>query len=343
MTTFQCVNGHKSTISSVKCAACGEAVSESFSNLAGTSSIDVSKSSVKLNSLMNNRQFLLTTSIVGALAIALVALARPLFVRNQPSAEVAPIAPTSVARPPIVTPSPDMSLNAPELSVPGEPLQGPFTIARVLAADTIDVISEDGVIHRVRLVGIDAPSEDQAAGVQQCGGSDSLYTANQIFSYPNLKVMLEPDSSWPKTDEFGNEYFYIWLGEELYTVNLIASGDAIEFPKHGPYRHQDAHLKAQQNAKGNGETGVAAGLWKKCPGDNKAGYGLTADADTWTLATVPFLPGQGETVIECHPSYIGTCLDPKTGDYNCGSQPVLVVGPDVYRLDGDNDGVACEQ
>ena len=343
MSTFQCANGHRSTISSSRCAACGGEVSEIFTNSPDAFTSHGSKSESKFTLLIKNRRVVITASFIGVLGIAFAAFIRPQFAKTQPSASLATVAPTSVASIPVVTPTPVISSNITETPVPGEPLQGPFKIARVLEADTIDLMSADDTVHRVRLIGIDSPSADQVGGVQQCGGSDSTSKANQILSYPNQKVMLEPDSSWPKTDEFGNEYFYIWLEEELYTVNLIKSGDAIEFAKHGPYRHQDAHLAAQQKAMNTGDPGAAAGLWKNCPGDTKTGFGVAADADSWSLATIPFLVGQGEKAIECHPSYIGTCLNPKTGDYNCGSQPILVIGPDVYRLDGDNDGIACEQ
>lgn len=49
----------------------------------------------------------------------------------------------------------------------------------------------------------------------------------------------------------------------------------------------------------------------------------------------------------CHPSYT-PCL-PLVDDLNCsdvvalGAAPVTVIGPDDYGLDGDNDGVGCEQ
>jgi len=53
----------------------------------------------------------------------------------------------------------------------------------------------------------------------------------------------------------------------------------------------------------------------------------------------------------CHPSYEGACLDPNAFDYDCaggsGNGPlytcrVRVVGPDVFGLDRDKDGVGCE-
>ena len=54
---------------------------------------------------------------------------------------------------------------------------------------------------------------------------------------------------------------------------------------------------------------------------------------------------------DCHPSYNGACLKKGVGDYDCaggtGNGPnytgrVDVVGPDVFGLDRDRDGVGCE-
>ncbi len=54
---------------------------------------------------------------------------------------------------------------------------------------------------------------------------------------------------------------------------------------------------------------------------------------------------------QCHPSYTGACV-PFASDVDCAGGsgngpayvrgPVYVVGPDVYDLDRDGDGVACE-
>ena len=52
----------------------------------------------------------------------------------------------------------------------------------------------------------------------------------------------------------------------------------------------------------------------------------------------------------CHQSYSGVCLAPYGGDYDCiggsGNGPfftgkVYVVGPDIFALDGDRDGIGC--
>lgn len=67
---------------------------------------------------------------------------------------------------------------------------------------------------------------------------------------------------------------------------------------------------------------------------------------TTTTPATPNPPRQSP----CHPSYEGACLD-QPGDYDCaggsGNGPnytgsVRVVGPDVYDLDRDGDGLGCE-
>ena len=55
---------------------------------------------------------------------------------------------------------------------------------------------------------------------------------------------------------------------------------------------------------------------------------------------------------ECHTSYTGKCPPVNAGDVDCAGGrgngpnfvggPVTVVGPDVFRLDRDGDGIACE-
>jgi len=67
--------------------------------------------------------------------------------------------------------------------------------------------------------------------------------------------------------------------------------------------------------------------------------------------TLPPPPPPPPEQPRCHPSYEGACLDPNCSDYDCaggsGNGPcytgtVRVVGPDVYDLDRDRDGIGCE-
>jgi hypothetical protein len=51
---------------------------------------------------------------------------------------------------------------------------------------------------------------------------------------------------------------------------------------------------------------------------------------------------------EVRPDYAGGCVPPYPPDVDCadiralGIAPVRVIGVDVHRLDGDDDGLGCE-
>lgn len=72
---------------------------------------------------------------------------------------------------------------------------------------------------------------------------------------------------------------------------------------------------------------------------------------TWTprptiTNTFVFIPPTADQS-DCHPSYIGACIPYPPPDLDCSdlsSRNIIIVGPDVHRLDGrDNDGVGCEE
>ena len=80
-----------------------------------------------------------------------------------------------------------------------------------------------------------------------------------------------------------------------------------------------------------------------------------ATVTTPTTAAAP-RPAPTTTTVaapRCHPSYVGECLPVGAVDVDCagggGNGPVYaytknirVVGPDVYGLDRDGDGIGCE-
>ncbi len=68
------------------------------------------------------------------------------------------------------------------------------------------------------------------------------------------------------------------------------------------------------------------------------------------LRELELIPGEPDS---CHASY-DKCLDPDALDYDCKGGaimdgplfvdgPVIVSGPDVFDLDGDGNGVGCEE
>ena len=69
------------------------------------------------------------------------------------------------------------------------------------------------------------------------------------------------------------------------------------------------------------------------------------------ITTTTVAPTPTTKASSCHPSYTGQCVPVGVSDVDClggtGDGPyytgrVTVVGPDVYRLDHDSDGIGCE-
>jgi hypothetical protein len=55
--------------------------------------------------------------------------------------------------------------------------------------------------------------------------------------------------------------------------------------------------------------------------------------------------GGSAAASECDPNYEGACVPTGHGDVDCADvheTDVQVVGEDIYGLDGDGDGTACE-
>jgi hypothetical protein len=85
----------------------------------------------------------------------------------------------------------------------------------------------------------------------------------------------------------------------------------------------------------------------------RAGGGVPAGCTTFAanLAARQAAAAADAATADCDPNYEGACLKPNSADYDCeggsGDGPdytgtVEVVGDDVYDLDRDGDGIACD-
>lgn len=94
----------------------------------------------------------------------------------------------------------------------------------------------------------------------------------------------------------------------------------------------------------------ALGLWRACQPATAPVTSPTTQATVAriTTTTAPAAVGGG-----CHPSYAGACVPAGFSDVDCaggsGNGPgyvstknFRVVGPDVFDLDADADGIGCE-
>jgi len=155
-------------------------------------------------------------------------------------------------------------------------------------------------------------------------GGDEATAANAAL-VEDQEVVLERDVS--ETDQFGRLLRYVWLhdGSSWLLINreLVLRGYAQAATYPPDVRYIELFLAAQTIARDDG-----VGLWAETSAPTEPPVDTPAPAD------------------DCHPSY-DPCL-PIVDDLNCpdvramGLAPVLVIGPDDYRLDGDHDGLGCE-
>lgn len=221
-----------------------------------------------------------------------------------------------------------------------------LAVTRVVDGDTVDL--NDG--RRVRLLGIDAPE------LGECGFDQAGTFARSILL--GQRVDVAPDPTQESVDRYGRSLVYITVGNQDYSTAAAAAGWATSYTFATPVRKAPAIAAAQAAAQHQ-----RLGIWgtpgcatpassatsptpssKPAP-PTRASEGQAAPDPHPVPAPAPGpkpkpTPASGSG---CHPSY-QPCV-PDGPDLDCpeiGYQ-VKVVGPDEYRLDGNNDGWGCER
>jgi endonuclease YncB( thermonuclease family) len=219
-------------------------------------------------------------------------------------------------------------------STDARPAANVQTVAQVVDGDTVRLTSG----QRVRLVQIDSPE----LGQRECYANEARALLSRLLP-AGTRVRLETDPRLDAVDRYGRTLAYVFKGRENVNHTLVLRGAASVWfygAERGRYATQlDA---AARNARAN-----RRGLWGACPGTV---YDPSRGVETRRAAAPK--PKPQPIAGTCHPSYQGACLDPAVSDYDCAGGsgngpgyvegPIRVVGPDVYRLDGDGDGIACE-
>lgn len=191
-----------------------------------------------------------------------------------------------------------------------DPIQPALAPAAVVVSvtdgDTIRVLI-NGVNESVRLIGIDAPEQNECGSVQA--------TARLSALVGNRTVTLVKDVS--ERDVFGRLLRHVWVGETFVDRTMVADGwaYAVRYPPDttNAVRLEAAQVEAQ--AAGRGIWGATAGC------------------------LIPQAPSG------CHTSYPTVCIQPAPPDLDCGDIPYRrfqVLPPDPHNFDGDGDGIGCE-
>jgi hypothetical protein len=154
-------------------------------------------------------------------------------------------------------------------------------------------------------------------------------------------VTLITDPTQELFDSFGRLLAYVVTREGTdLGLRQVRAGWARVHLHDTRFRRYSRFRAAQRRART-----ADRGVWGACGGDfhrpaeQAPPYSLPEPA-----APAPPPPAPSPTP-SCNPNYSGACL-PSTGDVDCSeisSRDFRVVGTDVFRLDADSDGVACER
>jgi len=129
-----------------------------------------------------------------------------------------------------------------------------YLVSKIVDGDTLDV-NINGVITRIRLIGIDTPEVVDPRKPVECFGKEASEEMKELVL--GKKVRLERDSSQDDKDKYGRLLRYLFT-EDNTNINLqmILGGYAHEYTYLIPYRYQASFKKAEKEAKDNGR-----GLW----------------------------------------------------------------------------------
>jgi endonuclease YncB( thermonuclease family) len=209
----------------------------------------------------------------------------------------------------------------------GAAVPAPAVVASVADGDTLTL--RDG--RRVRLVQIDTPE----VGTGECY-SRAARTALVKLVPPGARIGLEADPALDDVDRYGRLLRYIRRGALNVNVELVRRGAGAPYFYGGERgRYAGRLLAAARAAKA-----AKRGLWGAC---RNTALAPTEPVETGRSGPPPRSTGK------CDPSYSGGCVPPYPPDVDCAdlrrlaiALPVRVVGTDVHRLDGDDDGLGCE-
>jgi micrococcal nuclease len=209
---------------------------------------------------------------------------------------------------------------------------GTATVTRVVDGDTIEITPSVEGLSTVRLIGVDTP--ETHGGTQPYGPEASDFTRQNL---EGEEVSLELDVE--KVDPYGRLLAYVYLADgEMFNETLVEQGYAqvATFPPNVKYA--DRFVEAQREARtaNRGLWGLSAG--ELCQQTNRGnGIGGGCSGSEPQAGDQPGSAenggGGGDSNLDC--ASFATHEE---------AQRVLEQDPsDPHYLDGDGDGVACEE
>jgi micrococcal nuclease len=129
-----------------------------------------------------------------------------------------------------------------------------YRVERVVDGDTI-VVAHDGVLEKVRLLGINTPETVDPRKKVECFGKQASEKTKELVL--GKEVTIEFDQTQGMRDKYDRLLAYVTTSDGIFVNNyLVASGYAYEYTYNIPYIHQAEFKKAQHDAQALG-----LGLW----------------------------------------------------------------------------------
>jgi micrococcal nuclease len=187
-------------------------------------------------------------------------------------------------------------------------------VANVVDGDTIDV-SINGIVYRVRYIGMDTPEQGDHYFTESTNTNSAMVAGKQ--------VLLVKDVS--EVDRYDRLLRYIFVGETFVNYELVRQGYAQAATYPPDVACSDLFVDAQREA-----VTAGAGLWYLPPTEPP-------------VVVEPTSPPASNPVCGCSGN-IYNCADFNThAEAQACYEYCLAQGNgDVHRLDGDDDGSACE-
>lgn len=223
------------------------------------------------------------------------------------------------------------------------------TVSEVVDGDTIHIYPAVDGLTDVRLIGVDTPETHKpGTPVQPYGPQASAFTTGML---QGKKVALEFDVQ--KIDPYGRLLAYVWsTPTTMFNETLLRRGYAqlATYPPNVKYVDQFREDQAEARAAGRGLWGLPASeLCQETDRGNGIGGGCSASSTSASSSAPTSYPASSLPSNSAPSSSVSL---PLKSDYDCSDFQTHAQaqaffeshdpGVDPYRLDGDGDGVVCE-
>ncbi len=209
-----------------------------------------------------------------------------------------------------------------------EPRADLYKITKIVDGDTI-AVDIAGKTETIRLIGINTPEIVDPGKPAECFGKEASNKAKETLTGKSVK--LEADSAQGERDKYNRLLRYIFLEDGTnFNKMMISDGFAYEYTYNIPYEYQDEFKQAEKEARES-----KRGLWapNACDSQISAAAGMPIPVVISALLSAKY--DCSCNIYNC--SDFSTHVEAQAAYDACGG-----VANDIYRLDSDKDGSACE-